>query len=340
MVDKYNRLDTATLTALGIDCPTQGNILSYSDLVGKEYKLIPNDLYYSLSDGVYKAPTTANELGDLYNDNSAITLKIVGVLRIKNNDCTDWLNEGIVYSSELSEFVRNDAKNSKIGQAQLNNTLTDVLTGQTFVESTTKSVEEQYKSALKNLGVYSAPVSISIYPAGIDEKAKIVDYLDEWNANNPDNEITYTDFSELVMEILSDLINTVSYVLIGFCTISLVVSTVMISVTTYTSVIERTKEIGILRSLGARKKDVSRIFNAETSMIGVFAGSIGVLFAYLIGLLANSLLKKLLGVAIVSLTLPTALVMILLSTGLTLVAGLIPAKIASKKDPVSCLRTE
>lgn len=340
VVDKYNRLDTATLTALGIDCPTQGNILSYSDLVGKEYKLIPNDLYYSLSDGVYKAPTTANELGDLYNDNSAITLKIVGILRIKNDDCTDWLNEGIVYSSELSEFVRNDAKNSKIGQAQLNNTLTDVLTGQTFVESAIKSVEEQYKSALKNLGVYSVPVSISIYPAGIDEKAKIVDYLDEWNANNPDNEITYTDFSELVMEILSDLINTVSYVLIGFCAISLVVSTVMISVTTYTSVIERTKEIGILRSLGARKKDVSRIFNAETSMIGAFAGSIGVLFAYLIGLLANSLLKKLLGVAIVSLTLPTALVMILLSTGLTLVAGLIPAKIASKKDPVSCLRTE
>lgn len=340
VVDKYNRIETSTLDALGIDYPTSLDTISYENLVGKEFKLIPNNTYYTYSGGVYKAPTTVTEYETLYNDSNAITLKIVGVLRLKNDDATEWLSEGIVYSSELSEFVRNDAKNSNIGMAQLNNQTENVLTGQTFVESPNKKIEEQYKDALKNLGVYSTPTSISIYPAGIDEKDQIVAYLDEWNANNPDNEITYTDFSELLMGMLSSLINIISYVLIAFCAVSLVVSTVMISVTTYTSVIERTKEIGVLRSLGARKKDISRIFNAETSMIGAFAGVIGVGFAYVVGLIANALLKNLMGVAIVSLTLPTAIIMIALSTGLTLLAGLIPAKIAAKKDPVLCLRTE
>ena len=143
------------------------------------------------------------------------------------------------------------------------------------------------------------------------------------------------------MDILSSLINVISYILIAFCAISLVVSTVMISVTTYTSVVERTKEIGVLRSLGARKKDISRIFNAETIIIGGFAGIIGVVFAGFIGLVVNIVLNALVGVSsIVNLKIGTALIMIFLSTFLTWLAGLIPARIAANKDPVLCLRTE
>ena len=340
VVDKYNRIKTSTLDALGIDYTAGLDTISYADLVGKEFKLVLNNNFYSYSDGIYKAPTTTTEYENLYKNSNAITLKIVGVLRLKNDDATEWLSEGIVYSSALTDFVRNDAINSDIGKSQINNNTTTVLTGETFTATPTSSVDDQYKNALKTLGVYSSPTSISIYPAGIDEKDKIVAYLNEWNNLNPDNKITYTDFSELLLGMLSNLIDTISYVLIAFCAVSLVVSTVMISVTTYTSVIERTKEIGVLRSLGARKKDISRIFNAETSMIGAFAGIIGVGFAYIVGLIANVILKNLLGTAIVSLTLPVAIIMIALSTGLTLLAGLIPAKIAAKKDPVLCLRTE
>lgn len=340
VVDKYNRIKTSTLDALGIDYSAGLDTISYADLVGKEFKLVLNNDFYSFADGVYKAPTTTTEYENLYKNSNAITLKIVGVLRLKNDDATEWLSEGIVYSSALTDFVRNDAINSDIGKSQIDNKTTNILTGETFTNTPTSKVEDQYKNALKTLGVYSSPTSISIYPAGIDEKDKIVAYLDEWNNLNPDNKIIYTDFSELLLGMLSSLIDTISYVLIAFCAVSLVVSTVMISVTTYTSVIERTKEIGVLRSLGARKKDISRIFNAETSMIGVFAGIIGVGFAYIVGIIANAILKNLLGTAIVSLTLPVAIIMIALSTGLTLLAGLIPAKIAAKKDPVLCLRTE
>lgn len=340
VVDKYNRIETSILDALGIDYSAGLDTISYVDLVGKEFKLIPNNYFYSYSDGTYKAPTSTSEYENLYKNSNAITLKIVGVLRLKNNDATEWLNQGIVYSSALTDFVKNDAINSDIGNAQINNHTKNVLTGETFTDTPTSKIDDQYKSALKSLGCYSLPTRISIYPAGIDEKDKIVTYLDEWNSLNPDNKITYTDFSELLLGMLSSLIDTISYVLIAFCAVSLVVSTVMISVTTYTSVIERTKEIGVLRSLGARKKDISRIFNAETSMIGAFAGIIGVGFAYIIGALANAILKSLLGTAIVSLTLPVAIIMIVLSIGLTLLAGLIPAKIAAQKDPVLCLRTE
>ena len=340
VVDKYNRISTSVLDALGIDYTSNLESISYSDLVGKEFKLIPNDLYYSYDGTTFKAPTTTAEYENLYLDNGAVTLKIVGILRLKNDDASEWLSEGIIYSSALTEYVMQDAINSVVGQAQINDATKNVLTGENFIDTPALKIEEQYKNALKSLGCYTTPVSISIYPSGITEKNKITAYLNEWNSLNPDNEITYTDFSELIIEILSNLIDTVSSVLIGFCAVSLVVSTVMISVTTYTSVIERTKEIGVLRSLGARKKDITSIFNAETSMIGVFAGIIGVGFAWIIGLIANSVLKKTLGVAIVSLTLPTAIIMIALSTVLTLLAGFIPAKIASKKDPVLCLRTE
>lgn len=341
VVDKYNRLPTTTFDALGIAYDENLSEISYSTLTEKVFKIIPNNAFYTYTDGVYKPASTAQELESIYNDDGAITLKIVGVLRAKNDDATSWLSSGIVYSSELTEYVMNDAKNSEVGLAQINSPNRNVLTGMDFEATATSSVESQYVSAMKNIGVYSSPTSISIYPHDIDAKDSVTEYLDGWNEAHPDDKVVYTDFSEVVMSLLSTLIDVVTYILVGFSAVSLIVSTVMIGVTTYTSVIERTKEIGVLRALGARKKDISHIFNAETIMIGGTAGVIGVIFAALIGALANLLLGSLIGIStIVDLTWGVALIMIALSVLLTWIAGLVPAKIAAKKDPVIALRTE
>ncbi len=341
VVDKYNRLTSTTMDALGIAYGEDLGEIKYEDLVKKEFKIIPNNNYYTFVNGKYIAPTTAAEFEVLYNSNDAITLKIVSVLRPKNDDVNRWLSSGVVYSSDLTEYIMNNAKNSDIGQAQINNTTQDVITGDTFARTATVTAEEQYINALKALGVYSTPTSINIYPADLDSKDSIKTYLDAWNTDHPDNKVIYIDFSEFLLDMLSSLINIITYILVAFSAISLIVSTVMIGVTTYTSVIERTKEIGVLRSLGARKKDISRIFNAETVMIGGAAGTIGVIFALIIGAVINIILKSLLEVTnIANLTWYIALIMIGLSVLLTWIAGLIPSRIAAKKDPVVALRTE
>ena len=153
--------------------------------------------------------------------------------------------------------------------------------------------------------------------------------------------MTYTDLQGVALSMMSTMIDVTTWVLVAFSAVSLIVSTVMIAVTTYTSVIERTKEIGVLRSLGARKKDISTIFNTETSIIGALAGVIGIVFAVIVGIIVNIVLHNLFDVTnIVLFTLPVVLGMFALSIALTLVAGLVPASLAAKKDPVTCLRSE
>jgi len=340
VVDRYNRLSTSTLTALGIEYNLNLDEISYENIVAKEYKLILNNDFYTLKDSKYQPKTSTEELEELYSSPSAITLKIVGIIRLKNDDSIAWQSNGLIYSHALTDFVMLDAINSNVGTAQINNTIKNVLTGENFVDSLNLTIEDQYKQALKNLGVYTTPTLISIYPQNINNKEEILNYLDAWNKNHEDNKMEYVDFSEIALNILNNLIDIISYVLIAFCAISLVVSTVMISVTTYTSVVERTKEIGILRSLGARKKDISQIFNAETIIIGFFAGIIGIAFSILVGVIINSILLNLINTSIVVFNPITLLTMLLLSVFLTWLAGLIPAKIASNKDPVICLRAE
>ena len=200
--------------------------------------------------------------------------------------------------------------------------------------------------------------SVTIYPLSFEEKDFVTGYLDAWNEEgdlvytNSDGEsitvssedrenVTYTDTLELVINMINTMIDIVSYALIAFTSVSLIVSTVMIGIITYVSVVERIKEIGVIRSLGGRKRDVSNLFIAETFIIGLLAGLIGVGFTYIASAVISFLLKPLIGYAhIASLPISNAIILIILSTALTLISGLIPASSAAKKDPVVALRTE
>ncbi len=187
----------------------------------------------------------------------------------------------------------------------------------------------------------SLPNEISIYPNSFDEKALVTQYLDDWNNDEKKADVTYNDTLEIIIGMINTMIDIVSYALIAFTSVSLVVSTVMIGIITYVSVVERIKEIGVIRSLGGRKKDVSHLFNAETFIIGLLAGLIGVGATYLISAIINLILKPLIGYPnIAALPVSNALILIALSVGLTLISGLIPASSAAKKDPVVALRTE
>lgn len=338
VVDKYNRLPALTMSQFGFDITN--NSFSYEDILNKEFKYIPNDVLYS-HDAENERYVINTNFADMYNDSSNETLKIVGILRIKNDDATRWLSTGLVYTKGFVDYVFDNAMHSAVGVAQINNHERNVITGELFITDYQKTAEKKYLEALDQLCVNTIPSGIYLYPKDINSKNAIVDYLKSWNDLHPENNIYYTDYTEVAFSMLGQLIDVVSYILIAFCGISLIVSTVMISVTTYTSVVERTKEIGILRSLGARKKDISRIFNSETIIIGFLAGLLGVLLAIVSGLVINVLLSKFAGVEnLANISISISTIMISLSVLLTWVAGLIPAKIAAKRDPVQCLRTE
>lgn len=210
-----------------------------------------------------------------------------------------------------------------------------------------------YTITLADLGGNELPTSISIYPLNFDAKDQVNDYLDKWNSEDDvtvngktltkddRTDIVYNDTLELVIDMINNMINIVSTALISFTSISLVVSTVMIGIITYVSVVERVKEIGVIRSLGGRKKDVSHLFNAETFIIGLLAGLIGIVATYGISAIANVVIYNLTGIdSIAALPVDQAIMLVLLSVALTLISGLVPARSAAKKDPVVALRTE
>ena len=189
-----------------------------------------------------------------------------------------------------------------------------------------------------------SPTAINIYTSTFENKDEISALIAEYNKNveNKDDEINYTDLVALLMSSITLVINAISYVLIAFVSVSLVVSSIMIGIITYISVLERTKEIGILRAIGASKKDISRIFNAETAIVGFASGAIGIGITLLLILIANPILHAVTGIGILNASLPVvgAVILVVLSITLTLIAGLIPSRLAAKKDPVVALRTE
>lgn len=203
-------------------------------------------------------------------------------------------------------------------------------------------------SNLKTLGYrdLDEPSQINLYPSDFDNKQKVVAFIDDYNAsmsksNQEDKVVKYTDFVAAVLSSVRTIISTISYALIAFVGISLVVSSIMIGVITYVSVLERIKEIGILRAIGASKKDIRRVFNAESLIIGFIAGILGILVTYGISIVANILVYDYFGIPNIVYLQPTAAgVLIGISMLLAYISGLIPASSAAKKDPVEALRTE
>ena len=346
VVDKYNRMSTTLLTALGINTEADGDNykeIAYADLVGRTYKLVLNNAYYLPNeDGHYAAITSRAEINAACESTNAITLRVTSIVRRKSDDSAKLAETGVLYSVALADRLLADSLSSDVVKAQKENPDVNILTGKEFAGAVGSSAT--YESVLKTLGGSNLPDEIDIFPQNASAKDKITAYLDEWNAaheSDPDAKVTYTDLQGVALSMMSTMIDVTTWVLVAFSAVSLIVSTVMIAVTTYTSVIERTKEIGVLRSLGARKKDISTIFNTETSIIGALAGVIGIVFAVIVGIIVNIVLHNLFDVTnIVLFTLPVVLGMFVLSIALTLVAGLVPASLAAKKDPVTCLRSE
>ncbi|MFT4143003.1 MAG: ABC transporter ATP-binding protein/permease [Mobilitalea sp.] len=258
--------------------------------------------------------------------------------------------EAAVTMDDVTAYIATLDPASQTQMSEYMKTMTEEQILEMFSAQLAKSdTDATYEGNLELLGVVDLdkPDTINIYAASFDEKESISDGIEAYNkemtdAGKDEYAINYTDLVGLMMSSVSSIINVISYVLIAFVGISLVVSSIMIGIITYISVLERTKEIGILRSIGASKKDISRVFNAETMIVGFVSGSLGIIVTVLLNLPINVLIKALSGINGVKAALPLsgAVVLIIISMILTLIAGLIPSKIAAKKDPVVALRSE
>ena len=349
VVDSKNRVDTKILNALGL---RDKDKIDFKEVLGKEIKLVFNNQYYTKYMNMF-IPNT--NLDDVYYNKENLTLKIVGIVRNKEDnylgqiatsmnslgnitDTSSMMSSNnigsILYKNDLVEKVISVNSNSDIvlSQSKSDNS---VFTGE-------KLDSDSKENMLLYLGSKDEPFMINIYPKDFESKDKIIEYLDKYNIDkNDENKIVYNDLASTFISFGSKIMDAITVVLIAFSAVSLVVSSIMIGIITYISVLERTKEIGVLRSLGARKKDVSRVFNAETFIVGVLSGLIGVLIARLLIIPVNFILKDLTGLSNVAILDPLhALLLIVISTTLTLIGGAIPANMASKKDPVIALRTE
>ncbi|PAT01550.1 hypothetical protein CI105_06605 [Candidatus Izimaplasma bacterium ZiA1] len=330
VVDQYNQISRYTLSDLGLSV---SGSYTLSDFVGLTYKIATNNVYFKQVDGVY---TENTNLEEMYNNNESLDLEIVGVLRIKEGVENGNLNEGINALPSLQTKLHDNALASNIVIAQNADKTINVFTNEAFNDQLT------FDEINNAIGGDESPVSINIYPKDVDTKKDIKDYLNAYNIGKAEaDKVIYSDMSESFTGMITKIINTIALVLSALAGISLVVSSIMIGIITYVSVIERTKEIGIMRSLGARKKDISRIFNAETLIIGLTSGLLGVITCLILIIPANMIIEHFTKVnGLMKLNPLHALILIALSSGLTLLSGIIPSRIAAKKDPVIALRTE
>lgn len=332
VVDTKNRLNINFFSALGLSFDVESyQFETFYDL--DLYTFFPDDYYLENEETGRFLPSGNYE--PLVGDGRAVPLKIVGFARESKNAIAGFIDTGIKYHPNLEQRYIEEAKDSKIALAQSESD-TSVITGLVLSP-------QQKTSLLRQLGYDTTATQVLIFPVDFNAKTAIRQALDSYNENLPEEkQIIYTDLAALVTDLTGNLINGVSYVLIAFSSISLVVSSIMIGIITYVSVLERTKEIGILRSLGARKKDISRVFNAETTLIGFTAGVIGVLIAYLLTFPLNLLISNLVDGIDNLAKLPVIAMggLILISILLTFVAGLIPSRIAANKHPVDALRVE
>lgn len=376
VLDKYNRIPDYNLAALGLineneilypllkayygenkippyitkveDKDKSDGKFQVSDILGKEFSVCSPSAFYTKwdSDGNYHKSAKDVHSEDYY---AAIAngkkVKVVGVIRPKEGSATGALDGTIIYNKYLTKALLDAVGNAEVVKAQKAAPETDVTSGKPFGEATDAAGKKvSYESNMIKFGYAdeSKPQTISIYPSTFENKKYVSDLIAEYNSDkSKEDKIAYTDYLDIMMSSITDIINAVSYVLIGFVSVSLIVSSIMIGIITYISVLERTKEIGVLRALGASKKDVARVFNAETLIIGLAAGIIGIGLTVLMDIPLSLIIYALADIKNVA-VLPWqgGLILVAISMVLTLIAGLIPSRLASKKDPVIALRTE
>ena len=328
IVDTYNRLYPYLYKDLGLKENS-----TFEDVIGKELQVVSNNDFYEEADGLF---ITKHNYDELWNNDDNIKINITGIIRAKKDaNVTLYSGSTLLINAKIEEESIDKNLNSNIVKAQKEKDY-NVLNGDDFDEDDTK------EQAISMLGGSKDPQTIAIYPKDFISKDKIIEYLDKYNENKSDEDkIIYTDYASTVTDLSGGIMNGITLVLVGFSSVSLIVSSIMISIITYISVLERTKEIGILRSLGARKKDISRVFNAETAIIGFTSGLMGVGIAYLLTFPINVVIKNATNLdSVARLSIYHAVLMIIISIVITVIGGLIPAKMASKKDPVEALRTE
>ena len=328
-----------------------------ADLVGREFSIVLPAAYYykeNADDATYKYA--------LYSDDVTVVseqaveqavaagkkVKVVGVIRQKENVSSGALSSNIVYSNALTKTLLKKVGAESVVVDQKATPELNVLTGKTFDAETAEKAGTSFDGNMLKFGYAdeNKPSSIAIYASSFANKDYIESFIAGYNEKvesegNTKDKISYTDYTGMMMSSITTIINAVSYVLIGFVSVSLIVSSIMIGIITYISVLERIKEIGVLRALGASKKDVARVFNAETLIIGLAAGLIGIAVTILLNIPVSAIICSLAGIKNVA-VLPWqgGLILVAISMLLTFIAGLIPSRIASKKDPVVALRSE
>lgn len=378
VVDRFNNISYTALEQFGVDVyqrdangavimenekPVYRENMSFDEILSQEFKLIYNNDYYAL--GSNNKYTINQPSEELYNKGE--TLKVVGILRMKPDSMVSLVGSAFCYTSALGQHVLDNAKVSDVTLAQKasidsgeNKLVIDgfVLEGTPLLRMPTdaninssNSVMTnmigfmmsgmKYTSFQKALGIDTTPVYMYIYPTNFDAKLAVNEYMDEWNEAHSEELVEYFDISEMFIQTVRSVIDLMTYILIAVAAISLIVSCVMISIVTSNSVVERTREIGILRSLGARKKDISRVFDAETAIIGSFSGVLGIAIAYALIPIINFVIGNASGVySLLNLSPIHAALLIVLSLGLTIISGLIPSQSAANKNVVDALRIE
>ena len=433
VINQYNEITDYELYALGLrdvselqqmmgaalkgeSITFENTSYTYDELLNLTFKVIPTSDFYAYDEdaGCYVDMRDDEEYLREKIDNG-IEVKVSAIIRPNEEATVHSLATTIGYRHELVEELMSMAKESEIGQEQINNPDMNVFTGYEFgtdlsamqaeedaaesqeflasmgldgmsddeilaaiasmpqeqqmaiMAAVMESMDEEasgsggmslsdlktvedatYEENLISIGIAyeEDPKTISIYPKDFESKEKIVDIIEEYNDNvmaagEDEKEISYTDLVGTMMSSVSSIINSISYVLMAFVAISLVVSSIMIGIITYISVLERTKEIGVLRSIGASKKDISRVFNAETTIIGFVAGMLGIIVTIILNFPVNMIIEHVSGLKdVAALPVGGAVILVLISVVLTMIGGLIPSRYASKKDPVEALRSE
>lgn len=434
IVDKNNEIASSVLYELGIlpykeyeeikDKIDRGEEISlkekswdFEDLLEQKLYLLPAALAYEKveEDRFSYVGDQKDKVEDLLDE--ALELKIVGIIRQKEESENFLINSNLGYTRALTDKIREITDESALVKAQIKNKDTNILNGASFAPKDDSVKIEDSKKWLASLGIsdkaqiaremvrtvyaddpktmgqllqndenslakllddyladqpdqdfllavyennisagsyeenmeafglvsLDAPASINIYADSFENKDLIAKAIENYNEKaKEEDKISYTDFVALLMSSITTIINVISYVLIAFVGVSLVVSSIMIGIITYISVLERTKEIGILRAIGASKHNISQVFNAETFIIGLISGALGVGISLLLLIPTNKIIHSMTGTPDVNASLPlnSGLILLVLSVFLTLLGGLIPAKKAAKKDPVTALRTD